>query len=357
MRAPRGNSAPAPRMITEDKSDKTVAVLGAGSWGVTLARLLAENGARVRLWCYLPEEYEMLSETRERRDILPGVVLPDEVEITADAAAAAADAEVVFFVVPSFGVRSTAHSIVDACDGRQIAVSAAKGLEEDTYLRMTEVLAEELGGRVRGCVSFSGPSHAEEVAKRIPTTIVAASEDEDCAREVRDRTLSPYLRVYTNEDVIGVEYGGALKNVIAIAAGVVDGLAYGDNTKAALITRGLAEISRLGVARGANPLTFAGLSGLGDLIVTCMSKHSRNRYVGEELGRGRSLDDVIASMKMVAEGVKTTKVAYCLSKSAGVEMPITAEMYGVMFEGKDPRVAVNELMARRPKAEETSKTG
>ena len=333
-----------------------MAVLGAGSWGVTLARLLAENGARVRLWCYLPEEYEMLAETRERRDILPGLVLPDAVEISDNAAAVAADAAVVFFVVPSFGVRSTAKSIADACDGRQMVVSAAKGLEENTYLRMTEVLEEELAGRVRGCVSFSGPSHAEEVARRIPTTVVAASKDDSCAREVRDLTVGPYLRVYTNDDVIGVEYGGALKNVIAIAAGVVDGLAYGDNTKAALITRGLAEISRLGVARGANALTFSGLSGLGDLVVTCMSEHSRNRYVGEELGRGRCLDDVVASMKMVAEGVRTTKAAYGLSKRVGVEMPITAEMYKVMFERKNPRVAVNELMARRPKSEGMSKT-
>ena len=333
-----------------------MAVLGAGSWGVTLARLLAENGARVRLWCYLPEEYDMLAETRERRDILPGLVLPDAVEISDNAAAVAADAAVVFFVVPSFGVRSTAKSIADACDGRQMVVSAAKGLEENTYLRMTEVLEEELAGRVRGCVSFSGPSHAEEVARRIPTTVVAASKDDSCAREVRDLTVGPYLRVYTNDDVIGVEYGGALKNVIAIAAGVVDGLAYGDNTKAALITRGLAEISRLGVARGANAMTFSGLSGLGDLVVTCMSEHSRNRYVGEELGRGRCLDDVVASMKMVAEGVRTTKAAYGLSKRVGVEMPITAEMYKVMFERKNPRVAVNELMARRPKSEGMPKT-
>jgi glycerol-3-phosphate dehydrogenase (NAD(P)+) len=343
-------------MTPEDKKDSAVAVLGAGSWGVTLARLLAENGASVRLWCYLPEEYEMLSEAHERRDILPGVVLPDDVEISADAASVAAGAAVLFFVVPSFGVRATARAIAGVCDGRQIAVSAAKGLEEDTYLRMTEVLTEELGDRIRGCVSFSGPSHAEEVAQRIPTTIVAAGDDESCAREVRDLTLSSYLRVYTNDDVIGVEYGGALKNVIAIAAGVVDGLGYGDNTKAALITRGLAEISRLGVARGANPLTFAGLSGLGDLVVTCMSRHSRNRYVGEELGRGRRLDDIIASMKMVAEGIKTTKVAYNLSQTAGVEMPITAEMYEVMFGGKDPRAAVNDLMARRPKAERVPKT-
>ena len=332
-------------------SSKIVAVMGAGSWGVTLARLLAENGNDVRLWCYLPEEYEMLRETRERRDILPGVVLPREVEISDDAAAVAAGAEVVFFVVPSFGVRSTAKLIREACDGSQLAVSAAKGLEEGTYSCMTEVLAEELAGKARGCVSFSGPSHAEEVSRRVPTTVVAACREEELAREVQGITIAPYLRVYTNNDVVGVEYGAALKNVIAIAAGTVDGLGYGDNTKAALLTRGLVEISRLGVARGAKPSTFAGLSGLGDLVVTCTSRHSRNRYVGEELGRGRRLDDILASMKMVAEGVRTTKAAYELAQKAGVDMPITAEMHAVMFEGKDPRVAVFDLMAREPKAE------
>lgn len=332
-------------------SSKIVAVMGAGSWGVTLARLLAENGNDVRLWCYLPEEYEMLREMRERRDILPGVVLPREVEISDDAAAVAAGAEVVFFVVPSFGVRSTAKLIRDACDGSQLAVSAAKGLEEGTYSCMTEVLAEELAGKARGYVSFSGPSHAEEVSRRVPTTIVAACREEELAREVQEITIAPYLRVYTNNDVVGVEYGAALKNVIAIAAGTVDGLGYGDNTKAALLTRGLVEISRLGVARGAKPSTFAGLSGLGDLVVTCTSRHSRNRYVGEELGRGRRLDDILASMKMVAEGIRTTKAAYELAQKAGVDMPITAEMHAVMFEGKDPRVAVFDLMAREPKAE------
>lgn len=332
-------------------SSKIVAVMGAGSWGVTLARLLAENGNDVRLWCYLPEEYEMLRETRERRDLLPGVVLPREVEISDDAAGVAAGAEVVFFVVPSFGVRSTAKLIREACDGSQLAVSAAKGLEEGTYSCMTEVLAEELAGKARGYVSFSGPSHAEEVSRRVPTTVVAACREEELAREVQEITIAPYLRVYTNNDVVGVEYGAALKNVIAIAAGTVDGLGYGDNTKAALLTRGLVEISRLGVARGAKPSTFAGLSGLGDLVVTCTSRHSRNRYVGEELGRGRRLDDILASMKMVAEGVRTTKAAYELAQKAGVDMPITAEMHAVMFEGKDPRVAVFDLMAREPKAE------
>ena len=333
------------------KGPKKVAVLGAGSWGVTLARLLAENGNYVRLWCYLPEEYEMLRETRERRDILPGVVLPADVEISADAAAVASGAEVVFFVVPSFGVRSTAKLIRDVCDGSQLAVSAAKGLEEGTTSRMTEVLEEELAGGARGYVSFSGPSHAEEVSRRVPTTIVAACREEGCAREIQELTITPYLRVYTNDDVVGVEYGAALKNVIAIAAGTADGLGYGDNTKAALLTRGLVEIARLGVARGAKPVTFTGLSGLGDLVVTCTSRHSRNRYVGEELGRGRSLDDILASMKMVAEGVRTTRAAHELAQKEGVDMPITAEMYAVMFEGKDPRAAVFDLMTREPKPE------
>jgi len=333
------------------KGSKKVAVLGAGSWGVTLARLLAENGNDVRLWCYWPEEYEMLRQTRERRDLLPGVVLPQDVEISNDAAAVTSGTEAVFFVVPSFGVRSTAKLIRDVCDGSQLAVSAAKGLEEGTYSRMTEVLEEELAGGARGYVSFSGPSHAEEVSRRIPTSIVAASREEGPAREIQELTITPYLRVYTNDDVVGVEYGAALKNVVAIAAGAVDGLGYGDNTKAALLARGLAEITRLGVARGAKPLTFAGLSGLGDLVVTCTSRHSRNRYVGEELGRGRRLDDILASMKMVAEGVRTTKAAYELSRKTGIDMPITVEMYRVMFEGKDPRAAVFDLMTREPRPE------
>lgn len=330
---------------------RVIAVLGSGSWGVTLASLFAENGHDVRLWCYAPEEYEMLRESRERRDLLPGLVLPAAVQISDEAVAVADGAELVFFVVPSFGVRATAELVKTAFDGSQLLVSAAKGLEESTYLRMTEVLEEAAGGRARGFVAFSGPSHAEEVARRIPTTIVAAATEGSSAEEVAAAARGPYLRVYTNDDVVGVEYGAALKNVIAIAAGVADGLGFGDNTKAALLTRGLTEISRLGVARGANPLTFAGLSGLGDLVVTCMSEHSRNRYVGEELGRGRALDDILKSMKMVAEGVGTTKVAYALAVETGVEMPITAEMYRVMFEGKDPRTAVTDLMSRPPRSE------
>lgn len=328
-----------------------IAVLGAGSWGVTLARLLAENGCRVKLWCYLPAEYEMLTKERERRDILPGVVLPAEVDVTVDAAAAVTDANFILFVVPSFGVRATAALVRDAIAPGAVAISAAKGLEETSFKRMTEVLSEELGVRVKGVVALSGPSHAEEVAKRIPTAVVAGAADESIGRSVVEVARNSYFRVYTNVDVAGVEYGGALKNIIAIAAGVVDGLGLGDNTKAALLTRGLAEITRLGVALGAQARTFAGLSGLGDLITTCMSKYSRNRYVGEELGRGRKLDDILASMKMVAEGVKTTKVTYELASKMGVEMPITEKIYQIMFHNHDPQSAVNELMAREPKME------
>ncbi len=330
--------------------EREVAVLGAGSWGVTLARLLAKNGTRVRLWCYLKDEYDMLSGSRERSDILPGVVLPENVAITTDAAAAASSAGMVFFVVPSFGVRETARKIEKACKGSEIIISAAKGLEEGTFLRMTEVLAEELPV-ARGYVAFSGPTHAEEVARCIPSAVVAASAEESLANEVREVTMAPYFRVYTNADVVGVEYGGALKNIIAIAAGIADGLGFGANTKAALMTRGLAEISRLGVAGGAKAETFAGLSGLGDLITTCTSPHSRNRYVGEEIGRGRRLDDILASMTMVAEGVRTVEVARELSARDDVAAPITAEMHRVLFEGKDARAAVKDLMARQPKAE------
>jgi glycerol-3-phosphate dehydrogenase (NAD(P)+) len=216
---------------------------------------------------------------------------------------------------------------------------------------MTQILEQELSGRAGGYVAFSGPSHAEEVSRRVPTAVVSASTAAAAAAEVRDLFMNAYLRVYTNDDVIGVEFGGALKNIIAIAAGIVDGLEYGDNTKAALMTRGLAEITRLGVSYGARAETFAGLSGLGDLITTCCSRHSRNRYVGEELGRGRRLEDVLATMSMVAEGVRTTRAAYELGRAAGVELPIVNEMYRVMFEGKDARTAVGDLMTRRPRPE------
>ena len=260
-------------------------------------------------------------------------------------------AELVFFVIPSFGVRNVAREAAPYLSPGAVAVSAAKGFEENTYLRMTEVMQEELAD-ASGYVAFSGPSHAEEVSRRIPTAIVAAANDVQSARVVQKAAMCDFLRIYTNTDVVGVEVGAALKNVIAIASGAVDGLGYGDNTKGALLTRGLAEIRRLGNAFGANPETFGGLSGLGDLITTCISKHSRNRYVGEGLGRGERLEDILARMKMVAEGVKTTKNAYELSQKYSVEMPITEQMYFVLFEGKDAEQAVNDLMTRDPKPED-----
>ncbi|MCP4230860.1 MAG: NAD(P)-dependent glycerol-3-phosphate dehydrogenase, partial [bacterium] len=255
---------------------RKVAILGAGSWGVTLGKLLYENGHEVRVWCYLDEELEMLNEHRERIDILPGIRLSEDIVLSTDIASIVTGAELVLFVVPSFGVRNVAREAAPDLSPGAVAVSAAKGFEEITYFRMTEVLREELP-EASGYVAFSGPSHAEEVSRGIPTAIVAAARDVQSARVVQDAAVCDFLRVYTNTDVIGVEVGAALKNVIAIAGGVIDGLGYGDNTKGALLTRGLAEIRRLGAAFGADPETFAGLSGLGDLITTCISKHSRNR--------------------------------------------------------------------------------
>jgi glycerol-3-phosphate dehydrogenase (NAD(P)+) len=330
---------------------RTIAVLGAGSWGVTLAQLLAEKGNRVRVWCFLEEEAEMLESERERSDILPGVKLPETVSISTDARAAADGAGIILFVVPSFGVRTTAERVKETIHPDALVVSAAKGIEEGTYKRMTEVLESALV-ETRGVAALSGPSHAEEVSRKMPTTVTVASTNKAAAGELQELFMTPYFRVYTNDDVIGVEMGAALKNVIAIASGVADGLGFGDNSKGALLTRGLAEIKRLGVDMGSRPETFAGLSGLGDLITTCMSRHSRNRYVGEKLGRGEKLDDIIAGMKMVAEGVKTTRTARELARTRDVEMPITEEMYNVMFEGKDPREAVNDLMTREAKAED-----
>jgi len=293
----------------------------------------------------------MLKKHRERIDILPGIRLAEDIMISTDLEPVVNSAELVFFVVPSFGVRNVAKKAAPYLSPGAVAVSAAKGFEEITYDRMTEVMQQELPD-ASGYVAFSGPSHAEEVSRRIPTAIVAAAHDVQSARVVQNAAMCDFLRIYTNTDVIGVEVGAALKNVIAIACGVVDGLGYGDNTKGALFTRGLVEIRRLGNAFGANPETFGGLSGLGDLITTCISKHSRNRYVGEGLGRGERLEDILTRMKMVAEGIKTTKNAYELSKKYSVEMPITEHMYMVLFEGKDVEKAVINLMTRDPKHED-----
>lgn len=325
-----------------------VAVLGAGSWGTTLAIHLAHLGHDTRLWGNDRAHLAELTETRENRKFLSGIPLPVGVKVQPELEKALQGAEVTLFVVPSQVVRSVAGEVL-ARGGGGIPVCASKGLELVTLRRMSEVLAEALGDPAP--VALTGPSHAEEVAAAIPTSIVAACADESRARTVQSLFASPRLRVYTNADVIGCEYGGALKNVIAIAAGVCDGLGFGDNTKGALLTRGLAEISRLGVAMGAQRETFFGLTGMGDLIATAMSRHSRNRHVGERLGRGESLEQILGAMVMVAEGVNTARAARDLGRAHGVELPITEEVCALLLEGRDPREAMQTLMTRDLKSE------
>ena len=321
-----------------------IQVIGAGSWGLALARLLANNGHPVRLWCREEDHPTALRETRESPAFLPGVLLPRGVEVVRDVDP---DAEMAVFAVPSHAMRAVAAQFLFS--SRTIRVSVAKGIENDTLLRMSQVVEEVApGGPI---VALSGPTHAEEVGHDLPASLVAAGLSEAARVQVQDAFFSKRFRVYTSPDIIGVELGGALKNVVAIAAGVCDGFELGDNAKAALITRGLAEIARLGVACGANPLTFAGLSGMGDLIVTCASRHSRNRHVGECIAHGQGLEAILAGMKMVAEGVRTTQSANALARRHGVEMPIAQATYHVLFEGGDARRAIETLLVREAKPE------
>ena len=332
------------------------AVLGAGSWGTTLAIVLAENGHDVALWEFDAALAAALARQRENAKFLPGVTIPAAVEPTNDLAAALRDAHLVVFVVPSHATRGTARRAAPFLPSGALLVCATKGLEEGTLSRMSDVLREELrldGGRI---VSLVGPSHAEEVSRGIPTSIVAAGSDADACRDAQDAFVRPYLRIYTNDDVVGVEIATSLKNSIAIAAGMLDGLGLGDNTKAALVTRGLAEITRLGVAMGASAETFSGLAGVGDLVVTCLSRHSRNRYLGEAIGRGETLEQALSRMVMVAEGVRTTRAAVELGRRYRVELPIIEMVHRVLFEGRDPKEAVAMLMTRPPRAETHGET-
>ncbi len=329
-----------------------VAVLGAGGWGIAIARLLYENGYRPSLWEFDPEVAPTLTAQRELPAKLPGIKIPNEITITSDLSAATREAEIICFVIPSQFVRATTARMSSLSLRNPILVNFAKGIENTTLMRMSEIIERELDGHFsERVVTVSGPSHAEEVARRLPTTVVAASNSLPAAVRVQELLSNDVFRVYTNDDIIGVELAGSLKNVIAIAAGIVDGLELGDNTKGALLTRGLAEISRLGEHLGAEPLTFAGLAGIGDLITTCMSKHSRNRYVGEQIGRGKTTQEVLGSMTMVAEGVKTTQAAVRLAERLGVEMPITQEVNRVLFENKSPATALQDLMGRQLKPE------
>jgi len=331
----------------------TIGILGAGSWGTALAVLLESNGHEVCMWEFQEDAAKQLAERRENVDFLPGVRIPLGIYITTNLKRGAKDKEFLFVVVPSHMVRSVAEQLAEIQLDRTTVVSCSKGIENETLLRMSEVLSGTIPSLpMDRIVALSGPSHAEEVGRKIPTVVVAAATNQDAARRVQDVLMSPVFRVYTNDDLVGVELGGSLKNVIAIAAGISDGVGFGDNTKAALLDRGIVEITRLGTAMGANPMTFAGLSGMGDLIVTCTSRHSRNRYVGEQIGKGKSLQDVLDRMVMVAEGVRTTQSAYDLSRIHHIEMPITHEVYKVLFEGKEPKKAVYDLMTRDPKAED-----
>ncbi len=329
-----------------------IAVLGAGSWGIAISTLLNYKRHKVTLWEFDHQEMKRLSQQREHKQKLPGVTIPEQVKITDRLNSAVSESDILALALPSHTVRKVAKKISSIKLKDPIVVNLAKGIENDTFLRMSEVLKQELPLGLREKITtLSGPSHAEEVARKIPTTVVVAGFKEDVARKVQHAFMTPYFRVYTNSDIIGVELGGSLKNVIAIAVGICDGMSLGDNSKGALISRGLAEIIRLGEKLGAKRETFAGLSGLGDLVTTCISKFSRNRFVGEQIGRGKSLKEIESEMTMVAEGIKTTRSAYQLSLKHRVEMPITQQVYHILFENKKPKVAMTELMTRDPKSE------
>jgi glycerol-3-phosphate dehydrogenase (NAD(P)+) len=329
-----------------------VAVLGAGGWGTALSILLHDNGLPVTLWAYREDYANELCSTRENTTYLHGVSIPREIKITTDIEAAAANAEVIVASIPSQFLRQQLETIGDVDFRNKLFINTAKGIEASTFCTMSEVVQSTLKKCPReNYAVLSGPSHAEEVSRKMPTAIVAASHHRKSAEQVQKIFMNAYFRVYLNRDVDGVELAGALKNVIALAAGMSDGAGYGDNTKAALMTRGMVEITRLGETLGAHHKTFSGLAGMGDLIVTCMSRYSRNRFVGEQVASGRKLDEVLDEMKMVAEGVPTTKAANKLAEKFNVEMPIMEQVYNVLFKGKDPQKAVHELMTRPGKDE------
>ena len=331
---------------------QSIGVIGAGSWGTTLADLLAKKGHRVTLWAYEPELVEEMRATRENGLFLPGITLSSQLSFTNDLNEAVCAKQLLLFVVPSQVLRAVLRRAIPAIPSDTVIVSASKGIEVETLMAVSQVYGELLPPPLfRRFAVLSGPSFAREVALEMPTAVVAAAEDETVARQVQQSFTCGWFRVYTNSDVMGVELGGALKNVIAIAAGIADGLGFGYNTRAALITRGLAEITRLGLAMGARTETFAGLAGMGDLVLTCTGDLSRNRTVGIQLGQGRRLAEILGEMRMVAEGVKTAESAWQLAQRHGIDMPITEQVYQVLHEDKPARAAVVELMTRDLKAE------
>lgn len=321
-----------------------ISIVGAGSMGTALAILLNKNGHNVKVWTPFAEEAEMINTSREHMFKLPGIPIPKGIYCTTDLEEGLNQCEIIVLALPSQTIRANVKEISKYTEDGKVVVSCSKGLEDSTGLMLSKVIAEEMP--TANIVALSGPSHAEEIARNIPTAVVAASEEKEIAEFVQDVFMSPEFRVYTSPDVTGVEVGGAIKNVIALCAGISDGLGFGDNTKAALMTRGIAEISRLGTAMGASPQTFSGLTGIGDLIVTCTSMHSRNRRAGILIGQGRTAQEAKDQVKMVVEGINTVKPARILALQKEVSMPITFQAYEILFNNKNPKEAVAELMTR-----------
>ncbi|MFZ1291940.1 MAG: NAD(P)H-dependent glycerol-3-phosphate dehydrogenase [Melioribacteraceae bacterium] len=329
-----------------------ISVLGAGSWGTALAIILHSNGHDVTLWEYKRGYYKTLKRTRENKIYLPKIKIPKEILITNSLKEGCLNQHMIVLAIPSQFIRGVLKSIKNFDFGDTTFISVAKGIEQKTLFTVSQIIKDEIPSiEDKNIGVLSGPSHAEEVAIKIPTAVVSASTDLETAQQIQAAFTTSYFRVYYSTDIIGVELGGALKNVIAIGAGMVDGAKFGDNTKAAIMTRGIAEISRIGIEMGARPETFSGLSGVGDLIVTCMSKHSRNRYVGEQIGAGKKLKAILNSMQMVAEGVATCQSSYELARKHNVATPIVDAVYSALFLDKDPKKATYELMARDMKSE------
>ncbi len=326
-----------------------IGIIGAGSWGIALSVLLHNNGHTITVWSALPQEIEQLKACHEHKEKLPGVKLAEDILFTADLSNAVKEMDILVLAVPSSFTRETAHRMAGFVENGQIIVNVAKGIEEATLMTLSQVIEDEIPQA--DVAVLSGPSHAEEVGKGIPTTIVVGASSRATAEKIQNIFMSDVFRVYTSPDVLGIELGAALKNVVALAAGIADGLGYGDNTKAALITRGMAEISRLGMAMGGKFETFSGLSGIGDLIVTCASMHSRNRRAGILIGQGKTMEEAMAEVKMVVEGVFSTKAAMALAEKYHVELPIIEQVHEVLFCGKAAADAVKDLMIRDKKIE------
>lgn len=328
-----------------------IGIIGAGSWGIALSALLHNNGHEITVWSILQDEVDMLNKVREHKEKLPGVKLAEEMVFTSDLQSAVKGKDLLVLAVPSPFTRSTSHMLKELVEKNQIIVNVAKGVEEKTLMTLSQIIEEEIPQA--DVAVLSGPSHAEEVGRGIPTTIVVGAKSQKTAEYIQNICMSEVFRVYISPDVLGIELGAALKNVVALAAGIADGLGYGDNTKAALITRGIAEIARLGVAMGGKFETFCGLSGIGDLIVTCASMHSRNRRAGILIGKGYTMDEAMKEVKMVVEGVYSAKAAMGLAKKYNISMPIIEQVNEVLFEGKAASEAVKDLMIRDKKLEHT----